>query len=359
MSRDQSNRSARGWRVSLLLALLLTVTLADAKPPAWKKLVKPRPKPPGRLIATWSDAVLNTAGRRSTRGFAGRVMFYETEGDKPIVVNGSVTVYAYLDGTEQDEHVVPVRKYVFPAEKFQEHYSEGNLGPSYSLWLPWDEVGGIQQQVSLIARFDGPEQATIVSESTRHVLPGRPAPANLVGTRPPGHPQRAPEVRQLSHTAPVSAPPAPLSAAPTQRMSTSTISVPNSWAQRQASPRTNLATAMQQSRMAGPPAGVQAPQPLPPVMAQGAQVQAQVPAAPLPAPAPAAAPTLGFDSRFAQPRALGAPIARLRPAIDGKRPHHPGWPSGHEPSPLSPVAPGVAPWPNGGAAPSPPPIAGP
>ncbi len=130
---------------------------------------------PVKMTALWSDTVLVEAG---VVGFGGRIMFYGRNGEDPIKVDGELTVFAYDDTDNVRENTLPARKYVFRSEEFSGHYSESKLGHSYSFWIPWDRVGGPRRQVSLIARFKSKHGGVVMSEMTRHLLPGTP-PADL------------------------------------------------------------------------------------------------------------------------------------------------------------------------------------
>ena len=66
----------------------------------------------------------------------------------------------------------PLRKYVFTADQFASHMSKTSIGPSYSVWLPWGEVGGPQMKLSIIARFEGVDGGTTISDPTIKLLPG-------------------------------------------------------------------------------------------------------------------------------------------------------------------------------------------
>jgi len=133
---------------------------------------------PSKMIPVWTDTVLHTQGRRGVRGFGGRITFYREENGEPIRVEGSIVVYAWDDSDDppgqqrQTLDSVPDRKYVFTAEQLHEHYSESKLGHSYSLWLPWEEVGGLHRRVTLISRFIGQTGGEITSQVARVVLPG-------------------------------------------------------------------------------------------------------------------------------------------------------------------------------------------
>lgn len=128
-----------------------------------------KPQTPLRMTALWTDTVLVEAG---VVGFGGRVLFYGTDKDNPIMVDGELTVFAYDDTSEVPEENVPARKYIFRTEELSKHYSKSTLGHSYSFWVPWDKVGGPQKQISLIARFKSAKGGVVMSEMTRHLLPG-------------------------------------------------------------------------------------------------------------------------------------------------------------------------------------------
>ncbi len=128
-----------------------------------------KPKTPLSMTTLWTDTVLVEAG---VNGFGGRILFYAQDKEVPIKVDGELTVFAYDDTSELPEENVPARKYVFRAEELEKHYSESTLGHSYSFWIPWDKVGGPQKQISLIARFKSARGGVVMSEMTRHLLPG-------------------------------------------------------------------------------------------------------------------------------------------------------------------------------------------
>jgi hypothetical protein len=133
---------------------------------------KPEPQVPTRLVATWTEAVLNKAGEQPKRGFGGRIAFFTRETDDPVRVDGQLVVYAFDESDRKSHETHPTRRYVFPADEVTRHESETALGPAYSFWLPWDEVGGPQKNISLIARFEPRGGPIVIGEQTRHFLPG-------------------------------------------------------------------------------------------------------------------------------------------------------------------------------------------
>lgn len=172
-SRPQHYEYLLGW-LCLWLASTgcssLTTTQTDSKPWPWSQ-TEAEPKLPARILTIWTDAVHHQSGQKAQRGFGGRVVFYAEANGDPIRVDGKLTIYVFPDEPGTDG-AVPERKFVFGADELQRHYSKSSLGDSYSVWLPWDAVGGPSRQLTLIARFDGTAGGTVMSEPAKKMLPG-------------------------------------------------------------------------------------------------------------------------------------------------------------------------------------------
>lgn len=189
-------------------------------------------EPPMKLVAIWTDTVLQQPNRPSVRGFGGKLTFFgRRDSIKPIRVAGSLVVYAFDEANRDPANVTPDRKFVFDAEQFKKHHSKDKQGDSYSFWIPWDQAAGEQKEISLIARFTPLRGGTIVSEQTRHLLPGnkplvRSAPTrSYVDTL--SNAAGGPTIQKASYGAPVPAElDAPAAQAP-KRLATTTIPLPN------------------------------------------------------------------------------------------------------------------------------------
>lgn len=200
------------------------------------------PEIPMRIVSTWTDTVLHKKGQKPVRGFGGRLVFFGRATDEPVRVAGQLVVYAF-DETQREMHDTrPTRKYVFPAEQFVRHESPSKMGPSYSVWLPWDEVGGEQKNISLIARFETHDGPLVIGEQTRHLLPGTSiANGKPSGGRPTNYLQAASQIRQGQLPQSNTATPGQIRLASAaiatekqpatakKRMTTSTIRLPASW----------------------------------------------------------------------------------------------------------------------------------
>ncbi len=153
-----------GWRFAKALDIRRAVGL--------KKDELASPQVPTRLVSTWTDTTLHRKGEKAQRGFGGRLLFFNEETEDPIRVEGQLVVYAYDDSGRAAHETHPTRRFLFPAKQFVRHESKATVGASYSVWLPWDQVGGEQKNISLIARFEPKAGPLVVGEQTKHLLPG-------------------------------------------------------------------------------------------------------------------------------------------------------------------------------------------
>lgn len=151
-----------------------------------------KPVTPTRMIPVWTDTVLTRAGKPGVRGFGGRIVFYQEGRTLPVRVDGSIVVYAWDDTESKALSKVPDRKYVITAEELPEHFSESRIGPSYSIWIPWDEAGGAHRKITLVTRFVGTNGAEVVSEAIDAVLPGPTDDQLIVEERTLPSPDSAP-----------------------------------------------------------------------------------------------------------------------------------------------------------------------
>jgi hypothetical protein len=125
------------------------------------------------MVVIWKDTVLEKQGAPAVRGFGGRIYFHDSE-NQAVKAEGELLVYGFDDSvTDTGRSRKPSKKFVFTNEQFQTHHSESDLGSSYSVWVPWEKVGGDQKLVSLVAIFKTTDGRTINSGSSSNVLPGK------------------------------------------------------------------------------------------------------------------------------------------------------------------------------------------
>ena len=132
--------------------------------------------------------MFNEAGKPAVRGFGGRIYFYDAK-NKPVAVEGQLVVYGYDNNKAGGESKVPDRKYCFTPEQFTNHYAPTEMGASYSVWIPWDELGQPMADISLVPIFTASSGALVMGQPSRAMLPGPNTPqttSSIVdGTLPP------------------------------------------------------------------------------------------------------------------------------------------------------------------------------
>ena len=130
----------------------------------------PEPYPnPVKVAATWTPDTLVQTGRTPTRGFGGRVFFYD-EKSRPVPVDGTLVIHGFDDGADSQEK--RVKRFEFTPEQFTRHFSQSDLGASYSVWIPWDAIGGPQRRISLVTSFRTSQGQTVQGVPVTVLLPG-------------------------------------------------------------------------------------------------------------------------------------------------------------------------------------------
>lgn len=146
----------------------------DSIPFVGKKDKTPEPYPnPVKLAVTWTPDTIIQTGRTPTRGFGGRVFFYDDK-SKPVPVEGTLVVHGFDDSAGSAES--SAKRFEFTPEQFTRHFSQSDLGASYSIWVPWDAIGGEQKRISLVTSFKSTSGSPIQGIPATMMLPG-PTPA--------------------------------------------------------------------------------------------------------------------------------------------------------------------------------------
>jgi hypothetical protein len=161
------------------------------KKETWSLFKKKEYQEPKSLFATWTEDTLTRPGSKTTRGFGGRLFFYN-EKSQAIPVEGKLIVYGFDDTDAPNSNafnamshaekvasspsdvrsVQAAKRFVFTPEQFTQHFSQGDLGASYSVWLPWDEFGGPKRKITLIPCFIAKDERLIRGEAMTLVLSG-------------------------------------------------------------------------------------------------------------------------------------------------------------------------------------------
>ena len=127
---------------------------------------------PITMTAIWTDSVYEKAGESSVKGFGGRIFFYNAK-QKLVKADGELIIYGFDDSAKDPTEQSADKKFIYKQEKFQSHYSENKLGASYSVWVPWEPMGGYRKAITLIPMFRTVDGDLIKCTQTIAVLPGK------------------------------------------------------------------------------------------------------------------------------------------------------------------------------------------
>jgi hypothetical protein len=142
---------------------------------SWFTFKKKEYQIPQSMNVTWTHDVLTLAGKPPTRGFGGRFYFYN-EKTQAIPVDGDLVVYGFDDTLKKhsaEDLSQADKRFRFTAEQFTTHFSEGQLGASYSVWIPWDEAYGDQKKIMLLPTFMTKDGRLIRGSASSLNLPGK------------------------------------------------------------------------------------------------------------------------------------------------------------------------------------------
>ncbi len=154
-----------------------TKSLSSAMPWGGKQstIAEGKYQAPVKMVALWSPAMYNAPGKPATRGFGGRLYFYNAK-NEAVPVQGQLVVYCFDDTSKSSDHKQADRRVAFTPEQFSGHFSPTELGASYSVWVPWDAIGNSQAEISLVPIFTAATGQVIVGQQSLGLLPGPETP---------------------------------------------------------------------------------------------------------------------------------------------------------------------------------------
>jgi len=174
--------------LSICVAIAVSVafsgceTLIDGQPvkkkkkdASWSLFKKKEYQIPQSLNVTWSHDIMTLPGKPPTRGFGGRFYFYN-EKTQTIPVDGDLVVYGFDDTFKQkgtEDLSQADKRFRFTAEQLTTHFSQGELGASYSVWIPWDAAYGSHKKIMLIPTFLTKDGRTVRGAPANLNLPGK------------------------------------------------------------------------------------------------------------------------------------------------------------------------------------------
>jgi hypothetical protein len=181
MSARNANRSSTplGATFCLLAALTLTTGCGGTK---WLQLAGlgkddiPRAgdkNPVVKIVTMWQPTDGLGPDNRSTRGFAGRIMFITREKALPSLCDGQVDIFVFDDVGEMNDQQKPLHHFQFPAEQWRQlALQHPALGVSYGVFIPYTRKGTHKAECSLRVMHTAPNGVVAYSDFGKVTLEG-------------------------------------------------------------------------------------------------------------------------------------------------------------------------------------------
>jgi|GEM_PF-1089428 len=204
-------------RLSQVCLMGLAVMLAGCSTTGFLKFGKNKyPKagpsnPVVQILTLWQPAEGVGIENRSCRGFAGEILFFSQQSASPAQVDGTVRIYVFDNQGTLEEQSKPIHQFDFPSEAWKTHQHLGQLGPTYSIFIPYTRKGSYEAQCSLRVRFTPKTGPVTFSDIVTVHLEGKTNPDGTTGATPPA---TAAPAASAATTAPATSPAAGIPAAP-------------------------------------------------------------------------------------------------------------------------------------------------
>ncbi len=127
-----------------------------------------------RIVTIWEPSQGKGLDDRNARGFAGQILFFGPGCESGGRVHGKVLIHQYDEyDKDSDEDPKLLHTFAFEPEAWEAHRTEGTLGHSYSVFIPY--MNRHKDQVNCAIKVELiPENAPPVSsQETAVLLPGR------------------------------------------------------------------------------------------------------------------------------------------------------------------------------------------
>lgn len=168
----------------LVLGLVLLAAVCDGVgcglPKQWHLLADKLPEatsrdPAYQMLCVWEPSEGVDEHGMPTRGFAGKITFFTRRQKTGVRVRGDVLVSVFDDQSPIEMRGQPIRNWEFLGDAWAIHLQDSQIGPAYSVFIPYSRKGTHQAQCALQVKFT-PEGGgpPLHSDTVAVLLPGPP-----------------------------------------------------------------------------------------------------------------------------------------------------------------------------------------
>lgn len=159
-----------------------------------------------RILCLWEPSQGTGLDDKPARGFSGQIMFFGGRDESAARISGDVRILVYDNYDASIDDPEPMHTFAFDANAWDVHRSEGSLGHTYSVFIPYNQKHKNVANCGVKVEYTSPDGHRIHSDTIEVLLPGKSAqaPASATAlrrniTREYSHlPGRSNSVRQTS-----------------------------------------------------------------------------------------------------------------------------------------------------------------
>ncbi|MBL8818029.1 MAG: hypothetical protein JNL58_18530 [Planctomyces sp.] len=129
-----------------------------------------------KVLCLWEPSQGTGVDGKPSRGFAGQILFFGPKDKAAVRAAGEVRITEYEPYDPEDEELPePLHTFNFSAEAWDVHCTEGSLGYSYSVFIPYTKKHRDVAHCGLKVEFIGEGGRTVSSDITAVILPAKGA----------------------------------------------------------------------------------------------------------------------------------------------------------------------------------------
>ena len=136
-----------------------------------------------RILCLWEPSHGNNVEGKPARGFAGQILFFGGKDDAAVRVDGQVRVVEYDNYSVDDDEPKPLHAFTFEPDAWDVHRTEGSLGQSYSVFIPYMQKHKDTVNCGLKVEFTNKDGRVVSSDITEVMLPGHTSIASTSSFR--------------------------------------------------------------------------------------------------------------------------------------------------------------------------------
>jgi hypothetical protein len=126
-----------------------------------------------RILCLWEPGEGIGTDGKPARGFSGQILFFGPHGDAGARVRGTVQILQFDEFDPNADEPEPLHTFRFEPDAWDVHRTEGSLGHSYSVFVPYMQPHKQATNCGLKVEFVAKDGRITQSETTQIMLPAR------------------------------------------------------------------------------------------------------------------------------------------------------------------------------------------